>query len=373
MLRAVWAGIGAAAGIAAVAACGSREPVATGGWMGGAPGDTAAAADAGIDLAGAWPKADPGGGTAPTGGPTFGDGGAPPPSAVHCTGKTLGPGDGSATIQSAGGTRDYFVHVPPSYDPTAGAMLVVNYHGFSSNAPEEVILARMNAVADARGFIVVYPDGVAASWNAGDCCGVGWTNSVDDVQFTRDLVAKIESDYCVDKDRVYATGMSNGGFMAHRLGCAASDIFAAIAPVAGVLGIDPATCTPPRAVPVLDFHGTADPIVPYAGGTPVSPVDLGSTIPISFRSVDTTIGAWRSIDRCVGDTTKIYAQGDATCLEFSGCAEGASVVQCTIDGGGHTWPGGVPVPTLGYTSMDISATDTMIDFFVAHPMTHAIH
>ena len=106
--------------------------------------------------------------------------------------------------------------------------------------------------------------------------------------------------------------------------------------------------------------------MPYGGGGAVS--GLGGAVGIDFQSVSETIATWRSRDDCTAPPTTIYAVGDATCVEFGGCAGGSEVVQCTIDGGGHTWPGGVPVPPLGKTSTSISATDTMIDFFIAHPM-----
>jgi polyhydroxybutyrate depolymerase len=120
---------------------------------------------------------------------------------------------------------------------------------------------------------------------------------------------------------------------------------------------------------VLDFHGTSDPVVPYRGGTPISPVDFGSAIPITFRSVDDTISIWRGKDACLSTQHLIYSQGDATCNQWDDCTgRGDDIVLCTIDGGGHTWPGGVAIPPLGKTSTDISATDTMIDFFLAHPL-----
>jgi polyhydroxybutyrate depolymerase len=166
--------------------------------------------------------------------------------------------------------------------------------------------------------------------------------------------------------RAIATGFSNGGFLSHRLACDMSDVFAAIAPVSGVFGTDPSKCNPPRAVPVLHFHGTSDPIVPYGGGTPVVPIDLGKII--AFRSVPDTLQIWRTKNACLGGPVTIYAKGDATCTQWSTCKNGADVVHCRIDDGGHTWPGGVPIPLVGKTSTDISATETMYGFFTAHPM-----
>jgi polyhydroxybutyrate depolymerase len=286
-----------------------------------------------------------------------------PPSAVTCAGKTGASGDLTLNLTSGGMARDSLLHVPPGYDPTKGAMLVVNYHGFSSNAPEEVALCGMNAVADARGFLVAYPDGVGNGWNAGDCCTELQPPNVDDIQFTKDLLALLGSEYCLDPSRIYATGMSNGGFLSHRLGCAMADTFAAIAPVAGVLGIPPSDCTPSRPVPIIDFHGTADPVVPYDGG------EAAKLVPgVVFRSVPSTIDFWRGADSCLGAGTVDYQYGSATCTRWSDCQGGADVELCTLLGEGHEWPGGLPVPTLGASTNDVNATDRMIDFFVAHPL-----
>lgn len=350
-----------------IAACGASGTSDPGHWI-GATAD-AGPSDATLDLSDAWPTADPDPDGGVHGGPHFGsdagEAGAGP-STFACSGKTLSAGDTAFSLMSGGLTRSGLLHVPASYDASLGSMLVLNFHGYTSNSAEEVVLTRMNASSDARGYIVAYPDGVGASWNAGDCCGDAWNNSVDDVQFVRDLLARLESEYCIDPKRVFATGMSNGGFFSHRLGCDLSDKIAAIAPVAGVLGIPRATCNPRRPVPVLEFHGTADPIVPYNGGTPISPVNFGG--PVVFRSVVESIAAWRTKNDCLGTGKNIYSQGDATCVDYDTCSAGADVTLCTIDGGGHTWPGGVPIAILGKTSTDISATDTMIDFFAAHPM-----
>ncbi len=293
------------------------------------------------------------------------EGGAPPPKPFTCSGKTGKSGERTLGLQSGGLLRTSIVHVPDSYDPTKGTMLVLNFHGFSSAGWQEALLTRMSSAADTRGFIVAYPEGVATSWNAGDCCGTAWTDSVDDIAFTKALLDKLESDYCIDPKRVYATGMSNGGFFSHRIGCELANRFAAIAPVAGVLGIPPDQCHPSRPLPIIDFHGTSDPLVPYDGGTPILPT-LGAGL--VFRSVAETMHFWQLNNGCSGSTKVIYKNGDATCREWPDCQGGANTIECTIDGGGHTWPGGLPVPPLGKTSTDIDATATMLDFFEAHPM-----
>lgn len=318
-----------------------------------------------VDLGTKYPSADPDpdGGTQSA--PDFdgGEGGTSGP--FKCNGKTGKVGDQTLTLTSNGLLRDYILHVPSGYDPTLGTMLILNFHGFTSNSIEQVVITRMNKSSDKHGYIVAYPDGVAASWNAGDCCGTSWLDAVDDVKFTKDLLAKLEGDYCIDPKQIYATGFSNGGFLSHRLACEMADTFAAIAPVSGVLGIDPNKCQPSRPMPVIDFHGTSDPIVPYNGGTPVIPIDLGG--PITFRSVSETIQFWRTKDGCLAQPKIIYQMGDATCTSYGTCQGNAEVVHCKLQDDGHTWPGGVPIPFLGNTSSSISADEAMYNFFIAHP------
>ena len=272
-----------------------------------------------------------------------------------CSGKSTTTGDVVWNITSGGLARVVNVHIPANYDPSRGTPLVLNFHGFTSDAPQEAILSLMNDKADSEGFIVAYPYGTGTplSWNAGACCGTAASTGVDDIQFVRDILTTAADKLCIDPTRIYATGMSNGGFLSHRIGCELADKFAAIAPVAGVLGLP--SCNPSRPMPVMHFHGTMDPLVPYNGDAAMG-----------FPAVLDTFHGWADRDGCTGVPTQTYANGDATCQTYAQCAGGAEVTLCTIDGGGHTWPGGTPVPTLGVTSTDIHATDAMWTFFAAH-------
>jgi polyhydroxybutyrate depolymerase len=276
---------------------------------------------------------------------------------VTCAGKQTQPRDAIWSLTSGGLLRFVNVHVPASYDPARGTPVVLDFHGFTSDAVQEVILSGMAEKADAEGFISMQPLGIGIprSWNAGACCGLAVATEVDDIAFVRAILDEAAEKLCVDPRRVFATGMSNGGFFSHRLGCELSDRIAAIAPVAGTMGMT--SCAPPRPVPVIAFNGTADPLVPYAGS-----VELG------FEAVETAFAGWAARDGCAGAPVETFAQGDARCLTHASCASGAAVTQCTIDGGGHTWPGGLPIPPFGHTSTDLSATDAMWAFFIAHPM-----
>lgn len=289
---------------------------------------------------------------------------------TSCTGLTVGPGNYTWTIQHQDRTRSYNVHVPPGYDKTKPTPTVVAFHGFSSNAQEQEGLSLMSQVADEKGFIVIYPQGLnypeaarvqdagyddSQSWNAGGCCGPAQIYGVNDVDFVEALFADLDTRVCVDTRRTYATGMSNGAFFAYRLACERSERFAAIAPVSGMENVS--TCTPGRAVPVMHFHGTADQTISYDGGT----IPFGRPYP----SAPATVAKWAERNGCNGPLQETYHQGDSSCVTHSGCTAPATL--CTIQGGGHTWPGGLIPPAYGYTTKDLDATREMWRFFETHP------
>lgn len=281
---------------------------------------------------------------------------APDVPVPSCAGRRGTPGGGGARTLTVGSlARTYRVYAGRRYEPARPAMLVLNLHGFTSNGQQQEAYANMPALADARGFVVASPDGLDASWNAGICCGLSMTRAVDDVAFIRRLIDEVSAEFCVDPARVFATGMSNGAFLSHRLACELSDRVAAIAPVAGVLGLP--TCTPPRAVPVFHFHGTLDGLVPYYGGGLQG-----------FSSVADSMRGWAQRDGCGATGAEFLRRGLVHCDRWSGCRDGAEVQLCTVDGGGHTWPGGLPIPAFGLTTTDVSASEMMLDFFERHPM-----
>ncbi|HGG57435.1 MAG TPA: hypothetical protein ENK31_06530, partial [Nannocystis exedens] len=242
---------------------------------------------------------------------------------VMCMGGGLGPGDHDLEIEHGGLTRTLRLHIPPSYDGSEASPLVVNFHGLTSNVQEQVFFSGMNKTADAEGFMVAYPQGYMDSWNAGVCCGGAESAMIDDVGFVRALIETLEGATCIDPARIFATGMSNGGFMTHRLACEASDLFAAFAPVSSVLLTEP--CEPERPVPIMMFNGTSDTLVPYEGGL--------------FLGAVETFESWAAKGGCAGAPALTFAKGAATCQTYQECAEGAEVTLCTIDPMGHCWPG----------------------------------
>jgi len=229
--------------------------------------------------------------------------------------QVLGPGDSSRSIVVNATTRTYLVHVPPSYTGATPVPLVVDHHGFTSTATAQSLISGFKALSDTAGFIVVHPQGIGNAWNAGICC----TTANDDMAFIRALVAKMHEEAAIDARRVYATGLSNGGAMSHRLACEAADLFAAAAPVAFPISISPpSSCVPSRPIPVLTFMGLTDALVPYGGGT--------------FPSAATTFSHWRSTNLCGTDPVpEVHdVSGASYCDIDLSCTAGVQVGLCSI-------------------------------------------
>jgi polyhydroxybutyrate depolymerase len=289
----------------------------------------------------------PDGGGVDTGSSTTDDGAADAPTGDTrpCEGSTLM--NGNFSLMHNGAQYGYLVHLPPSYDGTKRTPLLLNWHGFGSNAGEQQIFSLANVVADEQGFIVVYPNSPDRSWAAGSCCSMfldgGGMPDRDDVGFARALVAEISKAACIDSKRVYSMGMSNGGFMSHRLACEAADLFAAVAPVAGKMGL--ANCQPSRPISVMHFHGTADMTVSY------------DTPNLSGEGVDVPemMKRWGDRNGCTKGPDTTFQMGNVTCKTWSQCGGGVLVTLCTAEGDGHCWPGMAFCPG-GTSTADISAS-----------------
>lgn len=238
--------------------------------------------------------------------------------------------DTSGTLSSGGIDRTYQLHVPAGVDHPAG--LVINLHGAGMTAGEQAAATNYNAVADQYAFVVAYPNGVDMSWADGRGASVPDREGVDDVGFLVALIDRLSRDHGVPPGRVFVTGMSAGAFMATRLACERADLVAAIAPVAGTLGTA-ARCTPSRPVSVLATHGTADPVVPFAGGGMI-----GRGGPSEIESAQGMVNGWRNVDGCTGAPVEDVV-GGVHRFTSPGCADGTEVVLVQIDGGGHVWPG----------------------------------
>ena len=257
-------------------------------------------------------------------------------------------GDIAGALMLGGLQRTYQVHVPAGSDHPAG--LVINLHGAGANGSEQAPLTNYNAVADQHGFVVAYPDGVDFSWADGRGASIPDRQGVDDVGFLVALVDRLSHDYGINRGRVFATGMSAGAFMATRLACERADIVSAIAPVAGSLGTA-FPCAPSRPVSVLEVHGTADPVVPFSGGTMLGRGGVSDIV-----APPAMAQRWRDLNGCPGPVEDVLAgAGGGTVVHrftSAGCADGTEVVFVQVDGGGHTWP--------------VDASHASGQFFAAH-------
>jgi polyhydroxybutyrate depolymerase len=288
----------------------ASAPDAAGALADASAGDAAASSDVASADGASGAQARDGGSGDDAGGP------------VACPSSALRPGDEQASLEHDGLTRSFIVHVPAGYDNTRPIPLVLNFHGATMTAGLQQRTTGMNAKADEAGFVVVYPEGVDRSWNAGACCGGAVSNEVDDVGFARALVAYMRGRVCVDPDRIYATGFSNGGRMSYRPGCEAADLFAAIAPVAGTKSFpdleNSPGCTPQRPIPLLDIMGSRDSRIAAQRGQ---------------------IAEWREFNGCmVTEAEETYREGQHACYSHQQCTAGTSVTYCIVDGLGHAWP-----------------------------------
>ena len=267
-------------------------------------------------------------------------------AAISCSEVTHTPGDYVVEIESSGQLRQFRLHIPPGYLASNPTPLVINLHGLGANGILQDLLSGMSDKANEVGFIAVHPEGRGnpQSWYVGPAVD----GKQEDVQFIRDLIYCLKDQLSIATDRIYATGMSNGGGMVNRLGCDLADVIAAIGPVSGAYLFHD-TCQPTRPVPVVAFHGTADEIVPYGGGE--------SLPPIPHWAAD-----WAVRNGCELTSTITYSQGDTIGETWGNCSDDALVTLYTLAGGEHWWPG-----APGATQF-IDATDTIWEFFTAHPL-----
>lgn len=259
--------------------------------------------------------------------------------------------------------RRYLVYTPASYasTPQKNYPVVFNFHGSGMTMAEQMLYTQMNRAADRHQFIVVYPSGVKQDWNVG--FGMSYLEGTDDIGFTTALLAKIKQDYRVDSQRVYATGLSRGGFFSLRIAAELPELFAAVASVGAPMPEPVVQHHAKRGkVGVLLIHGTKDEVVAYAGK------------PGGYLSAEDSYRYWiernglglasplkRLIDNDAGDSTTVswreHGNGQA------------DVALATVTEGGHTWPGADPFNVglpLGKTTRDIDANEVIWQFFDGH-------
>jgi len=267
--------------------------------------------------------------------------------------------DTNGAVISTGEERTYLLFVPTTYDPATRTPLVISLHDYMEWPAHQMQISGWNDLAEECGFIVVYPSGtgVPRRWRTGGP-SANPEDPLVDVRFISDLIDALARQYNIDPARVYANGLSNGGGMSFLLGCTLADRIAAVGGVSGAYLYPLDECKPSRPVPMIAFHGTADPIVPYLGG-PSKSFDL------PFPLIPEWAAARATLNGCNSSPDDLPASGVASGIRFSGCDQEADVVFYSIDGGGHSWPGGEPLPEwiAGRTTQDIDATRVMWEFF----------
>jgi poly(3-hydroxybutyrate) depolymerase len=317
--------------------------------------------------------------------------------------------------------RSFTVRLPRGYDPKQHYPVVVLLHGMNQDTDDIERLTRFDELADKDGIITVYPSALHGRWNVGvqpevrrqpspmypgrrrgGYGGGGYPGGggggypgggggggypgggqnpnsqpnqerraapADDIAFLNSMLDQLSTKFPVDTARIYAIGLSEGGFMSMRAGCAIGDRFAAVAAVGAAM---PKTmiCLPGRPVPILMINGTSDPVVPYGGGTE-------HNLKLNTLSVEDSAKAWAKINRCSEkpEKGKLSAKekgGMETKIDtYTGCQQNAQVVLYSVKGGGNTWPGGEQYEaenTIGKTSADFDANEVLWNFLVTRKL-----
>jgi len=271
-------------------------------------------------------------------------------------GGPIAPGEQHGTLTVDGIERSYVLHIPASYDPASPTPLVIVLHGFTMPAGLMVAMTGMETAAGERGAISVFPQalGEIPLWN-----WLQWADFPDDAEFLERLVEHLAGELCIDHDQVFAAGLSNGGGMVQRLACDRPDLLAGAGIVAGTYTVCPAR------VPLIAFHGDADPLVPYEGGSS----EAFSTV--RFLPVRPSVSEWARGLGCDSLPLITRSGGAIELSTFVNCPAGDGQVQLyTVLGGGHTWPGAaieLPGFITGPTTQEIDATELMLDFFLGPP------
>lgn len=289
--------------------------------------------------------------------------------------RDLVAGEGRVTLTSGGQERWYVRHVPPAHDGERPVPLVVDIHGYAEGAEVHVAQTRLGPFGDEQGFLTVSPQGQGevARWDTEE--------GSSDLAFIGDLLDHVEETACVDEARIFVTGLSNGAMMTSSIACTYADRVAAVAPVAGLRR--PGWCDPAAAVPVMAFHGTADPFVAYDGGLGEAAANLpapdgsGRTLrDLGVRpggdepSIPELAAAWADGNGCEGEPAEEEVAGDVTRIAFP-CPPAGEVVLFRVQDGGHTWPGSefsrAIESVTGRTTFSIDANELMWAFFEDHP------
>lgn len=257
--------------------------------------------------------------------------------AEPCTVNCIAPGDYTFVLVWDLLPRTYLVHVPASYSGNSAVPLLLDLHGFSSYAAQERQVSGQLQQSDKRGFIAVWPEGIAFSWNGYGCCAIAGLVQADNVGFLRAVIGTMQTTANIDATRVFVTGISNGGSMTMRMACEAADLVRAAASVSYPL--DTSQCSPAKPIGVTEIAGTADGTIPYDGGDFLQLGTVGGllSVPFAVPSAAASLAQWKAIDGCSDNMVQTFLPGNSYAQVYSPCAggSGVNVGLVTIPGGGH--------------------------------------
>ncbi len=278
------------------------------------------------------------------------------------------------TLIHQGLTREYFVRLPSAYDGQRELPLIIAMHGGGGSARrfEAVTSDTLKSAADGKGIILVYPQGAGRAWSDGRQGRSFRGVNVNDVGFISRMLDDLKSEYRIDSSRVYATGISNGGFMAIYLAIQLSDRIAAVAPVTANVPRNLTNQRPANPVSVCFINGTSDPLVPYNGGEMIiRGKNRGYLLP-----TEDSVEFFAQFNGCslqpqVRHFPDVNRNDDSTVEEFfyAGGRDGSEVILLRINEGGHTWPGGrqyFSKQRIGTVNRDFEASTYIINFFLRH-------
>ncbi len=269
-------------------------------------------------------------------------------------------GTTTETITVDGIPRNYQLNVPPSYDPTQPTPVVMTFHGRGSNSGQQLLVTGFGGASDENGFILIAPDAIGGQWDLPS----GSTTTTSDTDFVAEVLTEVREDLCTDITRTYASGFSLGSAFTLLLACAPTQTFAAFGGAGASFYQSDCDNSPPA--PIIYFHGTKDPVVPFKGGSVAGSPSNDPTSTVT-PATDNMAG-WAAHNECTtGPTKKTF--GQTTRLLWSDCANSADVDFYRTSGGGHTWPGSSETiaafleSSLGTTTQDVDATELMWEFF----------
>lgn len=240
--------------------------------------------------------------------------------------------------------RSYLLYIPPGLEASQPVPALFVFHG-ADERPEDIRASTgFNDIADKAGFLVVYPNGMEHTWNAGKGFGYAADNNVDDIAFVRQIVSDLGMVATLDSKRIYATGFSNGGGLVYRLGCEMSDVFAGIAPVAAAPLVWP--CQPKQPISLIHVQGLADDFIPFEGGGP-----------FDIPPIKILMATWAKFDGCSDSPTEDHPVKIVTHIAYSSCKAGTGVELYAIEFGGHAWQ--------SFSAW--SGSQAIWEFFAAHP------